>query len=143
MRLKSTLAALTTSLALTAFAPATASSEYITATFDRCGQYRETCVVEGDTFWLDAQKIRIADIDTPEVSEPKCAAEKALGQRATLRLIELLNAGPFQLEKIPGREDDHYGRALRVVVRNGQSIGDKLVNEGLARTWSGRREGWC
>ena len=100
-------------------------------------------MVDGDTFWLDRRKVRIADIDTPEIGEPKCDAEFALGMKATRRLRELLNAGPFTLEAIPGRDQDKYGRDLRVVVRSGRSLGDQLVQEGLARTWSGRREPWC
>ena len=111
--------------------------------FELCGAVRTTCVVDGDTFWLDGRKVRIADIDTPEIGEPKCDAEYALGMKATRRLRELLNAGPFTLEAIPGRDQDKYGRHLRVVVRSGRSLGDQLVQEGLARTWSGRREPWC
>ena len=30
-----------------------------------------------------------------------------------------------------------------IVTRDGHSIGDQMVAEGLARTWSGRREPWC
>jgi len=83
-------------------------------------------------------------IDTPEVSEPRCAAEKAsLGDRATVRLMELVNAGPFQMQAWPGRDEDKYGRKLRVLVRDGRSLGDILVSEGLARTWTGKREPWC
>ena len=104
---------------------------------------RDNCVVDGDTFWLDGRKVRIADIDTPEVGDPKCGAELALGLNATRRLRELLNAGPFELKAIPGRDQNRYGRDLRVVLRNGRSLGDQLVSEGLARTWTGRREPWC
>jgi len=39
--------------------------------FAICGTVRRTCVVDGDTFWLDGNKIRIADIDTPEISQPR------------------------------------------------------------------------
>jgi micrococcal nuclease len=107
------------------------------------GPVRKNCVVDGDTFWLDGVKIRIADIDTPEIGKPQCEDELALGKRATQRLRELLNAGPFELQAWPERDEDQYGRKLRVVVREGRSIGDKLVSEGLARTWTGRREPWC
>lgn len=120
-----------------------ANSPAIAATFDHCGAIRRTCVVDGDTFWLKGTKIRIADIDTPEISQPKCRLEKALGDRATSRLIELLNIGPFELYKIGNRDADRYGRKLRVVVRDGQSLGDQLISEGLARTWTGQREPWC
>ena len=111
--------------------------------FELCGMVRRTCVVDGDTFWLKGEKIRIADIDTPEVSEPKCDAEYQLGMKATYRLRDLLNGGAFEVRTIGNRDSDRYGRKLRVVVRNGQSLGDHLVREGLARTWTGRREPWC
>ncbi|WP_156316092.1 thermonuclease family protein [Agrobacterium sp. SUL3] len=104
---------------------------------------RTTCVIDGDTLWLRGEKIRVADIDTPEISEPKCTAELQRGNRATARLVALLNEGPFELHGWPGRNVDRYGRKLRVLVRDGRSLGDVLVSEGLARTWSGRREPWC
>lgn len=111
--------------------------------FELCGMVRKTCVVDGDTFWLDRVKIRIADIDTPEISEPKCDSEYELGMKATYRLRELLNEGPFEVNSIGSRDEDRYGRKLRIVVRHGRSLGDQLVSEGLARTWRGRREPWC
>lgn len=104
---------------------------------------RDNCVVDGDTFWLNGRKVRIADIDTPEVGDPKCEAEYALGLKATHRLRQLLNAGPFELKAIVRREQDRYGRDLRVVVRDGRSLGNQLVSEGLARSWVGRRGSWC
>ncbi len=113
------------------------------ATFSLCAEGpRTTCVVDGDTFWLNGEKIRIADINAPETHEAGCAAEQALGDRATRRLIELLNAGPFTLET-EGRAVDRYGRALRVVRRGQQSLGAQLVAEGLAEPWRGKRSDWC
>ena len=111
--------------------------------FELCGMTRRTCVVDGDTFWLEGEKIRIADIDTPEISEPKCDAEYQLGMKATHRLRDLLNEGAFEVRPIGNRDEDRFGRKLRVVVRGGQSLGDQLVSEGLARTWTGRRQPWC
>ena len=113
------------------------------ARFELCGITRRTCVVDGDTFWLEGEKIRIADIDTPEISEPKCDSEYQLGMKATYRLRDLLNEGTFEVRPIGNRDEDRFGRKLRVVVRGGQSLGDRLVREGLARTWTGRREPWC
>lgn len=111
--------------------------------FDICsGRVRVDCVVDGDTFWLDGTRIRIADINTPEVSSPACAAEAALGRRATVRLSQLLAAGPFELVPID-RDEDVYGRKLRIVMRNGRSIGDTLIAEGLAHRWRGYRQDWC
>ncbi len=114
------------------------------ARFQKCASgARYNCVVDGDTLWISGQKVRVADIDAPEISTPKCASELALGNKATDRLIELVSEGPFQLQAWPGRDTDRYGRELRVLVRDGRSLGDRLVSEGLARTWSGRREPWC
>jgi micrococcal nuclease len=100
-------------------------------------------VVDGDTFWVAGEKVRIADIDTPETHPPRCAYEAALGMRATRRLETLLALGPFDLEPIADRDTDRYGRKLRIVTRGGRSIGDILVAEGLARSWIGHREPWC
>jgi endonuclease YncB( thermonuclease family) len=108
----------------------------------RVGRGDTVDVIDGDTFRFEGEKIRIADIDTPEVNG-RCAEESALAARATNRLAVLLAVGPFELETIGGRDEDRYGRKLRIVTRNGRSIGDQLVAEGLARTWSGRREPWC
>lgn len=113
------------------------------ASFTLCSDGpRIDCVVDGDTFWLHGEKIRIADINAPETHGAGCQAELALGNRATWRLLALLNAGPFTLE-IHGRATDRYGRDLRVVKRNGHSLGGQLVSEGLAEPWRGHRSNWC
>lgn len=124
--------------------PVEAGQSSVTNQFAKCSSgIRENCVVDGDTLWINGEKVRVADIDTPEISTPKCTFELTLGNRATRRLIELVNEGPFQLQVWPGRDTDRYGRKLRVLARDGRSLGDRLVAEGLARTWSGRREPWC
>ena len=41
------------------------------------------------------------------------------------------------------RDRDRYGRLLRLVMVNGESVGDTLVNEGLARWYEGGRKPWC
>jgi micrococcal nuclease len=105
-------------------------------------QRRVNCVVDGDTIWHRGVKIRLADIDTPEVFSPRCASEAALGRQATERLLELVNAGPFEVVPID-RDADRYGRKLRILARGGRSLGDILVAEGLARRWDGARRSWC
>lgn len=125
-------------------APAVApSTDPLSASFALChsGGGRN-CVVDGDTFWFRGEKIRIADIDTPETHGPRCAAEAALGAQATTRLHKLLNDGPFSLESA-GRDTDRYGRRLHIVTRRGESIGEQLVAAGLARPWEGARRPWC
>jgi micrococcal nuclease len=99
-------------------------------------------VVDGDTFWMAGEKIRVADIDAPETHPPRCEYEARLGDAATLRLQQLLNAGPIELAAID-RDRDRYGRKLRIVERGSQSLGGVLVSEGLARPWEGYRRPWC
>lgn len=100
------------------------------------------CVVDGDTFWMDGERVRIADIDAPETHPPRCPDEARLGDAATQRLQALLNQGSLTLEPAD-RDTDRYGRKLRIVTRGGVSLGDQLVAEGLARQWTGRRRPWC
>jgi endonuclease YncB( thermonuclease family) len=134
---------------LAAFAaePQPAAMDREAAQFAPCsGAHRVTCIVDGDTFWYRGEKVRIADINAPEVSEPKCAREAALGARATSRLRALLNRGPFTLapnDDGTGRDRDRYGRLLRTVTRGGASLGGELVSEGLAERWRGHRGDWC
>jgi endonuclease YncB( thermonuclease family) len=103
----------------------------------------QNCVIDGDTLRYGGTKIRLADIDAPEIFSPKCPSEAARGQRATERLLELMNAGPFQVVRNDGRDEDRYGRKLRVIERAGRSVGATLVAEGLARRWDGARRSWC
>lgn len=100
---------------------------------------RHHCVHDGDTVWIEGEKIRIADIDTPELNGD-CDYERDLAIKARHRLVELLNASPFIIKR---NGNDRYGRTLAILHRSGRSIGDQLVAEGLARAWSGRRELWC
>ncbi|MGH1481721.1 MAG: thermonuclease family protein [Geminicoccales bacterium] len=103
---------------------------------------QQDCVVDGDTFRYRGETIRVSDIDAPEVRDYQCASEAALGHRATERLLSLLNAGAFRLEA-SGRDRDRYGRLARLVIRDGRSLGDVLIGEGLARRWAGARHSWC
>jgi endonuclease YncB( thermonuclease family) len=113
-------------------------------TFVLCARaQQQNCVIDGDTIRYGGVTIRLEDIDTPETHEPRCAAEDGLGRQATRRLLELLNAGPFQVVYTGGRDEDRYGRKLRVVERAGRSVGATLVAEGLARPWDGARRSWC
>lgn len=123
--------------------PSAPSADRHAARFASCANAsHDACVIDGDTFWYRGEKIRIADINTPETGEPRCAEEAELGARATARLTELLNAGAFSLEPVD-READKYGRTLRVVTRAGESLGATLDDEGLAEPWQGHRRDWC
>jgi endonuclease YncB( thermonuclease family) len=124
--------------------PVNGSATPVNGRFALCGGgVWRACVVDGDTIRFRGATIRVADINAPETRDARCRAERRLGRRATERLRALLNAGPFELVRAGRQDTDRYGRKLRLLRRNGRSLGTALVEEGLARPWSGRRKGWC
>lgn len=77
---------------------------------------------DGDTIRAGADRIRIRDIDAPELTEPE-------GQAAKRRLEELLRSGPVRI--VPhGR--DVYDRLVADVFVNNQNVAEILKSEGLA-----------
>tara|TARA_R100000995_G_C3459396_1_gene112300 strand:- start:574 stop:981 length:408 start_codon:yes stop_codon:yes gene_type:complete len=105
-------------------------------------------IIDGDSVRLDTdvgfgitltnQSCRIAKIDTGESrinlkKYPERTAEKALGLKAKERLKELL-VGDVILHCL---ERDKYGRLLGDLYVEGRSVGDILVEEGLACPYDG------
>ena len=124
--------------------PVGAAITSVAKPFGICGMaFGKDCVVDGDTIDFRGERVRMVDYDTPEISEPKCASEYALGQRAKFRLLELLNSGTVEVRTSGARDTDRYGRKLRLVLVDGRSVGDTHIAEGLAWPWEGRRHGWC
>ncbi len=98
-------------------------------------------VWDGDTFRLGSERVRIVNIDAPEVGDgAKCAYEAMLGIDAKVALAELLSSGDVEINR-DGK--DRYGRTLAVVTVDGIDVGVQLIRIGVARPWAGRRESWC
>lgn len=112
------------------------------AQFEMCGRDRHTCVVDGDTIWLNGVNLRLESYDTPEPYNDICGgrAEVALAHRASARLLQLLNSNSFTVET--GRKD-RYSRVLATIRIGGRDVGDILIGEGLARRWPDGHEFWC
>lgn len=101
--------------------------------------------IDGDTLRSpDGTVIRIANIDAPEAAgKCKCREECRMAEAATAYVrASLSHAGVVTLRPYP-RPVDRYGRTLAYVLVDGVDLGESLVGEGLARRWTGRREGWC
>ena len=110
--------------------------------FSMCGSRRHTCVVDGDTIWLQGVNLRLESFDTPEPHNDICGGEreKALAHQASARLLDLLNNNAFNVE-MHGK--DRYDRTLATIRIGGRDVGDILISEGLARSWPNGREFWC
>ncbi|AFL52933.1 hypothetical protein USDA257_c43950 [Sinorhizobium fredii USDA 257] len=108
-----------------------------------CGIRHDNCVIDGDTFLFNGERILIADIDAPETKLAKCDAERSRGSYAKARLRELLNAGEFRLTASEAGFADEEAGKPRVVLRGGKSLGDILVSEGLVRKRASRPANWC
>ncbi len=120
-----------------------AKSAPVSVSFGYCHTGGGTnCVVDGDTFWFNGQDIRIADIDAPETHDWDCRSEKELGDKATKRLHQLLESGPISLQPID-RDQDVYGRKLRLVYVSGKDVGETLIDEGLAHRYVRGKLPWC
>lgn len=108
-----------------------------------CGAGRRiNCVVDGDTVWLDGEKIRLVNIDAPEV-KARCLAERDRAGAATRELASLLHSQPIRIQR---RGEDRFGRTLAALSTPAGDVGDLLVRRDLAVTWRGRREPaetWC
>lgn len=125
-----------------AIVPSQMADEGRRVNFGMCGQDRYTCVVDGDTVWLDGVNLRLQSYDTPEPYDDICggAAEVALAKRGSSRLLQLLNANAFVVQS-SGK--DRYDRTLATILIGGRDVGDILIEEGLARRWPDGEEFWC
>lgn len=111
--------------------------------FALCASARDAnCVADGNTLHYKGITIRIADIVVPDIKAARCDKEAELGRKSASRLVALLNEGPFSFHGA-GKTYDKRGRRLIVVARNGRSLGDALMAEGLARAAEGPAKDWC
>ncbi len=112
--------------------------------FFLCGTAKQDdCVVSADRFVFHGQKIRLVGIEVPDIKKPRCEAERIKASDAKLRVRAFLDSGPFELVTWQGNNAMVDGHQLRDVTRNGRSLADVLVNEGLAKRPGAGRNGWC
>ena len=86
-----------------------------------------TYIVDGDTLDINAIRIRLSLVDTPERGEPGFKEAKGFVSSLCLDKKGELDVDDGQ------RRGDRYGREIGIVYCNGVNINEKLVNERLAR----------
>jgi endonuclease YncB( thermonuclease family) len=112
--------------------------------FFLCGTAKQDdCVVTADRFVFHGQKIRLVGIEVPDIKKPRCEAERIKASDAKLRVRAFLDSGPFDLVTWNGNDAVIDGHQLRDVTRNGRSLADVLVSEGLAKRPGASTSGWC
>lgn len=121
----------------------TAPDTAVTARFTMCGRNRYTCIVDGETIWFQGQNLRLKSFDAPEPHDGICGGvqEVTLANRASARLLELLNGNPFTVETFG--IDGTGSRTLATIRIGGHDVGDILIEERLARRWPDGPEWWC
>jgi endonuclease YncB( thermonuclease family) len=106
-----------------------------------CTTQTDYCVLDGSTILYAGRKVRLADADAPAIAGARCDAERLRGGDAKLRLREILNEGGITL--VAGKGGPAGRAGGHFVLRDGQSVGRRLVKEGFAKPWTGRHQSWC
>jgi micrococcal nuclease len=100
-------------------------------------------VIDGDTLVVNSERVRIANLDAPELSaHARCHVEAQRGYAAKNHAIKLVSiASTVDVYNRQGH--DKYGRARAHVLIDGQDFGKRMIADGFARFWWGKGSSWC
>jgi micrococcal nuclease len=103
-------------------------------------------VIDGDTLALSCDgrlhRVRLLDMDTPELFHPHCPAEAEAGQSARAALERLVAEGSVSAVRFQGQ--DRYGRDLARVSVAGTDLSQSMLALGLALPYGGHAHpDWC
>jgi len=110
-------------------------------------QYNGQYCYDGDTCYvmIDGKKakIRLLELDTPEISKPKCEAELELGLEARDYLNNLI-ANASSVEIKTDYEKDYFGRTLAHLIIDGEDASAKIRSNNLGVIYErGNKKDWC
>ena len=87
--------------------------------------YNDQYCYDGDTCYVIVDgkktKIRLLELDTPEISKPKCEIERELGLKARDYLNGLI-ARASTIEFKTDYVEDYYGRILSYLIIDGEDL---------------------
>ena len=109
--------------------------------------YNDQYCYDGDTCYVTVDgkknKIRLLDLDTPEISKPKCEIERELGLKARDYLNGLI-ARASTIEFKTDYVEDYYGRILSYLIIDGEDVSTKIVNNKLGVFYDRyNKKDWC
>jgi len=103
------------------------------------GQFKVTRVIDGDTFKAVGHdieiKVRLAGIDTPEMSKKKNESGQPFSKKAKQFLADLVLNKTVDVQ---GYGIGPYGRQLAVIYVDGKNVNLELVKAGLAEVYKGK-----
>lgn len=88
--------------------------------------YESIRCIDGDTFWLDDEKIRLLAIDTPEVTSNQPYSYEAKDYTCDL----LMEAQSITYSSDTGNEVDKYGRSLYWIFIDDELLQTKILENG-------------
>ena len=110
-------------------------------------KYNNQYCYDGDTCYVIMNgantKIRLLELDTPEISKPKCEAELELGLKARDYLNNLIdNAATIEFKT--DYEEDYFGRTLSYLIIDGEDVSANIVSKNLGVVYDrDNKTDWC
>ena len=110
-------------------------------------QYNDLYCYDGDTCYVTVEgtktKIRLLELDTPEISKPKCDAELQLGLKARDYLNDLID-NATTIEFKTDYTEDYFGRILAYLIVDGEDVSAKIVKNNLGVVYDrNNKQDWC
>ena len=110
-------------------------------------QYNNLFCYDGDTCYVTVDnentKIRLLELDTPEISKPKCDQELKLGLKARDYLNSLImNASSIDFKT--EYKKDYFGRILSYLIIDGEDASAKIISNNLGVDYDrNNKQDWC
>ena len=110
-------------------------------------KYNGLYCYDGDTCYVTVDgentKIRLLELDTPEISKPKCDQELKLGLKARNYLNSLITKAS-SIEFKTDYKKDYFGRILSYLIIDGDDASDKIVSNNLGVVYDrNNKKDWC